>query len=448
MADLRSVFVNLQGILRDLFTNLPQEQSLGLQQLYEQVWNASADSEDWMWLVDLYIDERNGSISALFAKDGKLFMSPVTIADTGAVLGQLQEVKTEFQPIANSIRVHQGLNGEPDRWFLIASSTVLNRMGYFNSQELFDNLIKHSVDTGKYPYLTFMHLGEAMKMGMTDWVARDGNIMLASGTFEDNEIARLMKQAWIAEPDYWGSSISFWPSAHRMLTIAEGIDIPVYTDGDFEEISTLPELDACCLMTAMVAQRKVKQGMDKRVEDALLKLAGGDAHIFEDLKAKVDGANTQIQTEGLLHQAASPADDTTPVVEPVVTASVVEPADRAQQELVLDESLTLKIVEQLASHPSVLQTFAASEVRLAAMEQSLTEIQAKLDGFLVKTDQRLAVIETPVAQQVDETLKNLSRSQLKPKVVYRPSEQTPDPATPAHKQSAAEIAEQTLANIK
>ena len=95
-------------------------------------------------------------------------------------------------------------------------------------------------------------------MGMTDWVARDGNLLLASGLFDkDSKIAECMQRAYDDNPEYWGASISFWPLDGHMEQIAEGISVPMYTDGEFEEISILAEKDANCLFTALHSKRKV-----------------------------------------------------------------------------------------------------------------------------------------------------------------------------------------------
>jgi len=471
MADMRSIFNSLRDVLGQVFKELPEnepikvpnDQSVSIQNLYEQVWNASMTSEEWMWLIDLYVDESSGTISALFAKEGKLFMAPVTLDVDGAILGEMIQVVEIFEPVKNTFRIKQMKDGSV-RWFLLASSTVLNRMGYFNTKSLFDNMNKRAQDTGEYPYLTFYHLGESMKMGTTDWVARDDNILLASGVYYDDDwLADVVRKAQEREPEYWGSSISFWPYEKEKITVSEGVTLDAYTDGEYEEISILPEQDACALLTAMISQRKVESAMDARVKDALSKLADGDEELLDKLIERSDSANAKIQNEGLLHQSSSGSKPE--IVAPVVTitqesesSSVEEPSQDSEpaqtsdqtREVEIDDSLVDTIVERLVNDPRISQSIEDLRTSYDSLNQSLLDFQTaiseridQLSLTLTSTDQRIKVLEKPVEEIKKEVVQNLSRGQTRTRVVVRPSEQNANV-----KKDSRSIAEETLQNIR
>lgn len=250
------IFDSIRDISSKLFHRL-KEESVSIPNLYEQVWSKLMELPEWTWLLDLYVDESNNQIFAIVSKEGLIYRAEVTLRNDGIDLGELIQVKEVFEPVSNKLLIRRQADGLT-RWFLIASSSVLNRSASIDSSKLFDNLIKRSYDSNKFPYLTYYHLGETLKMGMTDWVARDGNLLLASGLFDkDSKIAECMQRAYDDNPEYWGASISFWPLDGHMEQIAEGISVPMYTDGEFEEISILAEKDANCLFTALHSKRKV-----------------------------------------------------------------------------------------------------------------------------------------------------------------------------------------------
>jgi len=445
MSDLKEIFRDFQTLMGKLFKAIPAEQSVSVQNLYEQVWTASLEGEDWMWLIDLYVDEASGSISALFAKEGKLFMSPVSLSDSGATLGEMTQVKEVFEPVVNSIRVRQSVDGT-SRWFLISSSTVLNRSGYFNTKELFDKFVEQS-ESGKNPYATFYHLEEVMKLGSVDWIAREGNLLLMSGLFDDSELGRLMKEAIEKDPDYWGSSISFYPYDHKMVKITESISLPAYTDGELIEVSFLPEKEACALLTSAVAQGRNKL-MEERILNALKKLTDGDESLLETLVDKIDSANGVITKEGLLHQST----ETTEVTEVTEEAAEESAGSGQVEEIVLDESLIKTVVNQLADHPSMNEFRLLSEQRFQDLQQSiesltrsLEELRTAFGASTTSVDQRLKRMEKPVAELQQQTQNDLPRNSTQRVVVYRPSLQE---TGEEEKLNPSDLAEQTLSRIR
>ena len=92
---------------------------------------------------------------------------------------------------------------------MIAASAVVNKVGAIDSTILFDNFIRHAGETNEYPVLDFFHEGERVRFGVADWLKRDGALYLASGTFDDTELARGAVAGLETQPDYWGGSIAY-----------------------------------------------------------------------------------------------------------------------------------------------------------------------------------------------------------------------------------------------
>ena len=423
------------------------EQSVSMSQIYDQIYLALSELDEWVWLNDVYTDEQTGSIFALVSKEGLLFTIPVTVRDSGVTLGEMVQVRTQFEPVRTSFSIKQSKDGTT-RWFLMASSTVLNRNGKLNSKEFFDNLIKNSESSGVYPYLTFFHLGRSMEMGVTDWVAREENILMASGTFhKDNLVAEAMIGAYERDPQYWGSSICFWPTEMKTVTISQGIEIPVFADGEFEEISVLPENQACCLFTALRTDQRIGN-MEKSIAEAIKKLAGNDDLAAQFIQ-QVDDANRTISEQGLVHMSAE-----TPVIESPVeeeAAAAPEPVVSADREIEIDDELVSTIVQQLSLNPSV--TGLINPVResvdglstvVQGILESIQQIQATLASQVKVVEKRVEQLETPEAQKKQEWLNDLPRGQsLRVTHRARAQEDSPEAET-----SYNDIAAETLAKIK
>jgi hypothetical protein len=463
------IYESIKSLAQKIFPATQQvDQSTSLNNVYEQVFMWGMDQDSWMWLLDLYVDETNGGLSAIFSIEGKIFQASVTVTETGISMGALVQVVTEFKPVGGAPEntpanaegslmgyskfiVKQATETEPVRWFLISSSTVLNRNGAMNSKNLFDKFAEQDLSgNGEHPavFLDFFHMGEVTKMGMVDWVGRDDNLLLASGTFNDSIWAECMQSAWADDPDYWGSSISFWPLDGETFEIAAGIQVPGYTDGYLDSITTLPEKDAACLLTALQVKGKVK--MQKEMEDALKKLSGGDSAVFDKLKEMADGANSTIVKEGLIHLSAEvapvPAAETVPA-----TAEVAPVPAPAAREITLDDELVELMVEKVTGHPkfteaiaSVTQSNTALSEQIAALSKSFGDFQATAIAQKKTLEDRMAKVEKPIEEHVQQVLDDRPAVSGQKVVIHRPREVQ---ATTQSKPRASEIAEETLAKF-
>lgn len=288
--------------------------------------NEYGDMRSSGYVLDVYLEDA-GAFAIITHSDGKLYKMPVTIdADSQIALGEEQLVVIDFKPVtARSVTVKRQADGRV-RWFAMPACTaVLNRSGEIDSRALFDSFVGHiERDGGTYPEMDFFHLGERLILGTADWVARDGYSYCASGLFDETEIGRAAAAAIEADPEYWGLSIAYLPTQEpEKLRSAEGIEIPVYNAGINRYISLLPEDTAASILTSISTGEEVNR-MDKKIKDALKKLTGDDAELFENIVAAVDDVNRSATGMINREQAQTPAP-----AKPKATAAAPAAASRA-----------------------------------------------------------------------------------------------------------------------
>lgn len=478
------------------------DRAMSMSLMSEQIWTEIMESNYYAWPIDLYVD--GGNIFAIVTAEGKLYQVPVSLdeASQEVTLGEWVQVIEEFVPIPRSLRVTRQTDGRA-RWTSIASTAILNRMGEIDAMELFDDMIARVAEEG-YPYLTFFHTDEVLKMGECDFLARDGVVYVASGLFDDTELGRQAAAGIEADPDYWGISIGFLPSEPpEMAEVMPGVKIPVYKRGVHKELSILPEQMAAAWFTTVNCMEVNR--MKKEIAEALRKLIGNEE--AEKWVTKVDGVNRAAEEDGMIRR-----DKTEPIAgvtidktEPAPPAPVVDPAPPAEPpapaEVVLDDELVLQIaraavedetlrnlikghVETMAQAylegADVVRNFgaAAQEIatQLVAMEEahntgletlrarveevstdtSLKDEVTRLAGEVQKLVDAVGQIQGGVeALQADETerqqewLNDLPERQTnRLRVSYRPSASRVVTGGQTTTPTMAEIAAQTLANIE
>jgi hypothetical protein len=332
---------------------------------------------------------------------------------------------------------------------------------------LFDNLIQRCESTGKYPYVTFFHLEEAFKMGMVDWVGRSDNLMLASGIFDETEIAQAMIEAIESDPEYWGSSICYWPIERMKVEVIPGIEIPVYVDGEFEEISILPEQEANCLFTSLKMEGMGKVSvMEQRLIDAILKLAGGNKALADELVERADKINFSIEDKKLITQATESIQP--PAEEPVIVTvsdpvaeelEVPAPADEStpnetKDVIEITEEMMSLITESAIASPKFGEKVkeavdeASDKEVLPQLRQALDELKASYDLTVLDLKTRLESLEKSDTSKKTEWLADLPKNAAsKTTVIVRPS-QKHSKSDKDEKESLAAIAEETLSKVR
>ncbi len=249
------------------------------------------------------------------------------------------------------------------------------------------------------------------------------------------------------EPDYWGDSIGYRPIGEPdMVEVADGVEVPVYSDGIHREISTLPEQNAASLFTMPSVQQQEVSRMNAKVLKALERLRdkhGLDQEVLDEFVALADQTNRTVDDEDLITR--DDADQESDVDEPAEELDEAdepedeepesdedpepEPQERDdaspggedsddQMEVELDEEAVEAIVDRVAEH----QFFTDQTARLDEIQASITGVVERLDEFNAKVEEaesRLADLERDDEEKQREWLDDQPRRRTV-RVTHRP----------------------------
>ena len=245
-------------------------------------------------------------------------------------VGALAEVVIEFSPAPaqpeaevepEEMRSQTTIRRQVDgryRWFGVSCSAVLNRSGAFDTRSLFDLFAESFKSEKREVIRQFYHQGSQFRTGVVDFVARDGNLLITSGIYDDSPLAMAEVQARMKDPEYWGDLIGFVATEPEMVKFQDGIEIPAYTRGILREVSTLPEVDAASHYTVQsVTNEEVTRMLQGKALEAFVQLWGGDEEKARKwLEENPDKMNRAIETLGLQTRAAPATASQEPQVEP------------------------------------------------------------------------------------------------------------------------------------
>ncbi len=464
--DMRGVNMNVKSLLNTIRSKLTGKEPLdelnratGVNSLYSQIWAMVYAKDEHAWVTDILVED-DGSLSAIISADGKFFKSVLTLKDDGVEMGEWVQVKVDYTEVAQSksrITIQRLADGKV-RWLSVSGSAVLNRMGQIDSKKLFDSFVQHIEETGEYGDRMFCHLGEDFIIGKIDFVARDENLLITSGLYNDSELAQKDIAAHEKDPDYWGESIGFKADEYDMVELVEGISVPVYTKGVLRETSSVPEKYAAAWFTK-TTEKEVSNMLDERQKEAFVKLFDGDEEAANKwLADNVDEANRMIVDGGMITRAqVEPPVTETPVV-PVEPPSSVEPPAQAttepppvvpvEQVVELDDAAVNAIVSQITERQS--DDLKAIKDSIAALSDRITAVEKKVSDYM--TD------EEKMKQQVADFEQRLNAEHAKPwyddlpvatklRVTHRPRDGAPTdvtPPAPPEPDTFASVAENTL----
>lgn len=465
--------------------------ALASNQLFGQVMDRAYQQYPNAYLTDLYFDD-GGALFAVLVQDGKLYRSDVTLTGTQVSLSEWREVATQFTDVpqteadgagdgasrARTVLREVVVDGQKrTRWLSVSCTAVLNRSGELDSRDLFDSFVAHAEETGEYPIRVFYHEGEKWRTGQADFLVRDGYAYITGGIYDDSELARAEIKARTAEPEYWGDSIGFDPlEAPELVTVGDGVQVPVYRKGINTEISTLPEAEAAALFTRTIPQEVNR--MNARQMAALIKMYGDE----EAAKAAIaaidpDALNRAIDAAGLMTRAsagnpAAPENPAAPAAAPVVAetpapaapapapAAPAAPAQAlsaapAQREAV-DVNLEDEDIQAIAAAVLGSEAFTTMAASLSSLTGQLGDLLAanqeasaraiQVDGTLRAIGERLAAVETNDEERVATLAADMPRRRAL-NVTYRPRQPDGDEAD-AEPASLEDIAQQTLAGFQ
>lgn len=361
------------------------ERALAMQDVYQQVGAllyAQESEGAYLWLNDIYDDA--GQRFAVVSMGGKLYRAPLMIDGTTVTMGALQEVEAQFAPVRSRISVIRQADGK-HRWFIVAGSAVLNRVGEIDSRALYDSFVANAQTAG-YPTLRYYH-DSRLDFGQADWTAREENTYLASGLLnEEHPLAQAFVDAIETGRGTWGASVGF--SANEppnKIEIGAGVTIPVYTSGVNSEISVLPENRAASWFTNVTEVTRMR----KEIKDSLVTLFGDEERAKQFIDG-VDATNRAIADAGLITRDDASTSSATSSATEVVSAETAQaetteptPAAEPAPAFVLDDAAIAAIAEKVKSlmpvfDPAPLlaqlttlgQQLATVTARAAALEQS------------------------------------------------------------------------------
>lgn len=357
--------------------------AISLPTIYEQVQGEVTKQDPTGMIHDIYYDD-NGSMFAMCASLGKLYRILLTIKDGLVSLGKWDEVSVA-QSRRGLYHVHRTKEGRY-RWVTVSASAVLNRVGEIDSRALFDDFIQRAEKEGSYPIRVFYHAGEKFRVGQCDYLARDENLLITSGLYdEDNELAMREIVARSKDPEYWGDSISFLPMSTPELLDMNGVKIPVYTKGVFEEISTLPEQEAASWFTNRSTLKEVQRMLSQRQMEAFVKLFDGKKEEAEAwLKNNAAERNRQIVDTGMITRAQQELSELlqtgTGVVVPPETPLTPETPPETPPTFELDETAMGVLAERVATKINFTAAITQALTPITDQLRSLDERMTKLDG--------------------------------------------------------------------
>lgn len=357
------------------------------------------------YFLDAYVDENTTyAIGATYdGASGGLFRFPITITADGVEIGAEEPVSMEFMPRSKkgSLNIFRGKDGVV-RWTCIAGVTQINRSGQIDSSKLFQGFSERAGTSDPYPYLTFFHCGEKLRMGQADFVAlSDGGIaLLVGGTFDmENELARSMIEAIERDGDFWGVSIGFLPDQAPSVELIGGIPVAIYESGELIECSFLPEHMAASYMTNISVTRSNQ--MSKQLDAALLKAFNGNEEQARAWAEKADEVDRAVVASGVVTRTEG--EDPEPE----------EGGDTEGQEFVLTDDAIAAITQSVLNSEPI----KALTTRNAELENANKTLLGKLEA----AEKRLTALEKPEAVKKQDWLADVPRSAKQIVVTTRPS---------------------------
>lgn len=425
-----------RAVINSLSPSEPVEQALSLSMIFGQIERSMWDDDAKPgWLLDIYVDETEHY--AIIGHNGRLYKAAIAIDQDTASIPEMfswERVMVEHVPVAqtpdedstttpasaisiqeplplfgqSSFTIHQQADGT-HRWVAIAATAILNRSGTLNTRQLYDYFVEDIDQTGEYPDLRFFHLeDQTFRLGMTDFVARDGYCYLASGTFDTDQ---LLTQPLIddvsSDPTFWGVSIGFRATQGVEFTDFGGINIPTFKAGTNHEISVLPETDAACLNTGFAVMQHTREGneMDPRIVAALQRL-NVDTEVIEE---GVDQANELAEDPEVVSQSTNELSDDQ--ADPV--AQDEDSADENEED---GDDIT---VQELAD--GLLAVTTTIEAQNEAIVDAFSQTIAAFEAFQAVVTQRLGDLEATQAEAnaAEEQTFTERMAELSPIVAHR-----------------------------
>jgi hypothetical protein len=398
------------------------------------------------YVLDVYSDN-DGLFAIITKNDGKLYKLPVKVDEkSNLIMGTEQEVTMDFAPATRQMAIKRQADGKV-RWFAFPACTaVLNRSGEIDSRALFDSFVEHVDRTGDYPELDFFHAGESIVLGKADWVGRDDSAYCASGIFYDTPEALAAIRSIEENGNYWGLSIAYIPIQEPdVLRSEEGIAIPVFNKGINRFISLLPEKTAASILTAISIEGVER--MNKKIEEALKKLTGDDAELYDALSKKLNSVNREA-ADMISREGATPAADEKPATEPIAQRAITEEDMTALVGSDLFKNAVREVVSAFISEQQNAVEEKAKDDKPAEPVKENARVDDELMEAISDLQAAVADLSKSREMEVQEVLNDLP-ARIANKTIVRPraSRMPGAKGTGVGKESLADIANRTLTGM-
>jgi len=425
--------------------------SVMLEELSQQIYTWTYAEHDRPYFHTFYMEQ--GTLYGLFNGKGMLFRATVDVDADGQtlVLGELEPVIHQFTPVERSgFTVIRQADGQ-HRFFCIAATAILNRVGEIDSTLLFDDMIQRAEQFDYYPKLDFWHLGEydpIFEFGQFDFLAREGVTYVGSGLLDPtNPLSACMIRAVAEEPGEWGASIEYYRPQNRgmeFVDLSGGVSIVAYTEGLNTRISFLPESAAAAFLTDFTVE---KREMNDKKKKALRELFGNDGD-YEAFLAKLTGVNTEVEKRGLISRSTDGGSTTEPTAETTpaagTTSTETAPAGEAQQPVVeLDDTAIQAIVGVARGQfeevfRGIGESLTTLLTKVEALEKGFTSTNATVNGMQERLNALSADDETKQREWKADLPTHLRTAT---RITYRPSKdaESVPAAEPTVEEQAASV---------
>lgn len=402
------------------------QRSLMLCDVEQQVAAWTYAEPDRPWLNSFYLER--GVFYGLFSSRGQLFRAAIDVGTDGHTveIGTMESVMHQFTPVSRSLFTTQREDDGRTRFFMVAGTAVVNRIGEIDSTKLYDDMIRRAEETGFYPTLDFWHLGDvdpAFEFGQFDYLARDGVVYVGSGLLlPGHPLAIALEDALQRDAEYWGASIEYYrPQERGIEYIRFGeLEIPVLTEGLNTRISVLPERAAASWFTQL---SKELREMDPKKLKALRTMFGDNEAGFNEFIASIASINAEVRDKGIVSRSAEPKGDVLPPEGDAAPEAEAEGVPALTGEVELDDAAIQAIVEVARTQiqNDVLTTVTAGIEVMTANMTKLLEQQTAMLGTVNGLMERVGTLEQTDEQKQRTWQQDLPAKTQNPlRVTYRP----------------------------
>lgn len=323
-------------------------------------------------LADLVEDD--GRLVAIYSIEGVYHTAEVITDGANVTLGEA--VALDLGGATNTRTFSVTDTDGRVRFVSISATSSLNRDGEIDSSSLFSNIERRWHEGGD-PELTldFHHFGEKARLGSVDYVKAEKNTLVISWKLDDTAVGRAAEASVLADPNYWGHSIEYYPLANEVDWVNDK-PVLVYHDGFLVRVALCAENKGASLFTKVVTR-----SVNMSIKQDLEKLLGGDTALVERFLTELEKTNKAVESTvyRAKDEGEAEAEATTEVVERAVVKTTEEvETTMSTQTVELDEETHRMIAEAVLMDERFAEMVAAKvQERLGEMA---TAIQASLEG--------------------------------------------------------------------